>query len=179
MKNNGTSWRDYLVVGLVLIGLFLFFRETKWEQFSSIEGGFSVEFPSKPEIKRVSGRTSDSRFQNGVLFMADKGQTSYLVGYADDFDDVVEQSSIEDRLDGARDSAIAYLKGEMTSTLETKISKNGFPGREIVLQGNGVDCKCRVYIVGKRRFTLVVTGSNVRFAKDTNRFFDSFEFLAN
>jgi len=146
-----------------------------WKRYSSQEGGFSVEFPAAPETKTVRGRINDARFQDATFLSVEKGEAAYSVAYSDEFDDVLREFSINQILDAARDGALATTQGKLL--LELAISKDGFQGREIVFLTSGLSSRVRIYLVGNRKYVVGVVGQGANYAKTTEAFLSSFQFL--
>jgi hypothetical protein len=144
-----------------------------WVSVSSSEGGFEMEFPTKPEQQTVTGRMNDPRFQNAAFFVAQKDNVGYEMAYSDDFPDTTGSFNVEKRLDAARDGCLEATQGGLVS--EITITKSGATGREIRFLVNGVRCRARIYILGARRYILEVFPDNN--SSDSERFFDSFRLV--
>jgi len=81
------------------------------------------------------------------------------VGYSDYPEEMVKESDPEKILDGSRDGAVRNANGKLV--LENKISLDGNPGRELVIDAKGkggqdATMKARVFLVKNRLYQVMV-----------------------
>jgi len=152
--------------------------EADWKEFTSKEGGFAVKLPGTPTEDRRTTRSPAGSFTGTVYVLeGKKGNEFYLAGFTDLPAAAVKAGTDAQRLDAARDEAIAHVRGKLVD--ERRIDLKGHPGREVTIE---VDPKTfiqvRLYLVKQRLYqVLVVGGKDVAGAKHTLRFLDSFRLV--
>jgi hypothetical protein len=165
------------IVTLLCCGLGLAFQETaEWSNLDSVEGGFSVSMPSKPQL---STRDVDTAVGKLPLHTFNSASTvaELMISYADYPSEPSDAAEYEKVLDGMRKG---LLKGLETNLLiETKITLQGHPGREwraIKMAGDvEVVFNWKVYLVGRRLYQMVAaTRKADAESPDVQRFFNSF-----
>ena len=102
----------------------------QWVQVVPANGRFLVSMPNQLVQSQVSANTFVGR-ATVHKFVADLGREAYMVLYADYPPSFMDNSSMENMLDAARDSTIANTEG-VRLVRERRISLNGLPGREFV-----------------------------------------------
>jgi hypothetical protein len=152
--------------------------EAEWKVFTSKEGGFSVSLPGTPAEDRRTTRSAAGTFPGTVYILeGKKGDGFYLAGFTDLPASVFKAGTDAQRLDSARDEAVAHARGKLKD--EKRIDLKGHPGRELLIE---VDAKtfvqARFYLVRQRLYQVLVLGSkDVPGARNTLRFLDSFRLV--
>ena len=125
-----------------------------WKEFSSSEGGFSVQLPGTPVGKAVEAQTSNGR-TTVHSFTLELKDSFYHVSYLD-FPAEADPALAQKRLDVARDGMVARNKGtKMLSERELKLGS--FSGREfLVLQDQSAFGVFRAYIVRNRLYEIAL-----------------------
>lgn len=166
--------KKVLSVILVFLAVTASCQGTRWEEFSSAEGAFTVLMPGDPEAQVDTVNTAAGRLDLHS-FMVEQGDRVYGVSYADYPEVAVEGSDPETMLDGARDGAVANVQGTLLS--ELIISLEGHPGREIKVEvaGGEYTLQARIFLVDSRLYQILVgTPIDDAFSTDVDRFLDSF-----
>lgn len=132
---------------------------SKPKEFTSKAGGFSVAVPVTltEAVETIDARSGKIDFH---MFKGSQGNTFYIVAYADYPPNLIQQSDPEKILDGSRDGAVGNINGKLV--IETRISLDGNPGRELVIdakaeKGRDVTVKARVFLVKYRLYEALVT----------------------
>lgn len=150
----------------------------RWVHYQSDEGGYRIEMPTMPAVRRDPVELSDGRRTSALFANSRKGDvefvvrvTDYPAGYLD--------SNPEHVLDEMRDLQSA----NKTLVRETRlVSSTGQPGREYVIADNGTYFAVRTLLIGNRLYLLVTAGgrnANMDKDPDVRRFLDSFQFAVN
>jgi hypothetical protein len=150
------------------------------QAFTSAAGGFSVMAPGPVEEKIQSLDIPLAGKIDMHAFNGHKGNISYVVAYADYPVEIVSQRDPEKVLDGSRDGMVGNINGKLLT--EFKISIDGYPGREIVVDtkiGDGQDAtiKARLYLVGNRLYQLIALAPKGEGLGDMQPFLESFALL--
>ena len=114
------------------------------------------------------------------MFLAEQGQESWAVVYADYPEEVVQASDPDAMLDGAVAGAASNVGGEVVSKAE--IALDGSPGREctISLVQNGQDMvlRARIFLVGNRLYQImVIVPKGEENSQEIDSFLQSFQLL--
>ncbi len=111
------------------------------------------------------------------LFIGGEAGPVYMIAYIDSTNPA--NASPEALLDGARDGAIANVKGTLSS--ERNIVLDSHPGREIVLtftpRTELITSKLRMFMVGNRLYQIQVLRPGNSPVPDADAFLDSFKIL--
>lgn len=159
------------------------YNPSAWREFSSEKGRFSVLLPGTPFERTIPLDTKIGKLDT-VNFILGSSSASYAVSYID-YPVFIEDPSIVKRaLDAGRDGAVQRVQGTLIE--EKEISLSGHPGRYIKVRvGEGGITRSRLYVVGKRVYTLIfivdedgASATAVRSHEDISaRFLDSFKLL--
>jgi hypothetical protein len=133
---------------LILISATLaygFQSDTEWVKFTSPEGRFSLLLPQAPKLEVVTDPTNEKLTHN--RFSEFEDGYAFVIEYFDN----VPIPDPEKYLDGAREGILGAIHGSLIR--ETKISLDGYPGRELELSltasnGTIVSGRTRIYVVG-------------------------------
>ncbi|MCB0165221.1 MAG: hypothetical protein KDI79_13405 [Anaerolineae bacterium] len=153
-----------------------------WQEFTSIEGNFSVLFPVEPEeqVQLAPNAVVETEVH---LFMADMGAAAYLVAYNDlpaaVTPDVAGSDVVEASFDSLRETFLAGFDGAATG--EESVTLAGYPGRQIdftvsdkVLPGGGYGI-VQVYAVDTRLYQVAALGTPSALSnEDIETFLSSF-----
>ena len=94
------------------------------------------------------------------MFMGERNDVSYGIMYCDYGSVTLPEMTLEERLDGGRDGAVANVGGHLIS--EKSISLDGNPGRDISVgtskYGAEGICRARIFAVGKKLYQMIVAG---------------------
>jgi hypothetical protein len=147
----------------------------EWQDFNSPECRCSASYPGKPQPKTQSMQTKVGTL-DARMFMLEMPNAFYALAFVDYPRDAIAKNSPDSLLDAARDGAVGNVKGKLAS--ETKVSMNGFPGRELRIEAPGdLALQARMYLVKERLYqVLVVMPKAKESAADSKRFLDSFKF---
>ncbi|NJR48229.1 MAG: hypothetical protein HC780_00450 [Leptolyngbyaceae cyanobacterium CSU_1_3] len=150
----------------------------KSEEFKSQTGQFSVTAPIALKEETRSLDTTAGKI-NLHMFTATEKNKAYFVAYADYPEQILKLSNPEKMLDGARDGAIGNVNGKLVS--EAKVSINGAPGRELVIEAKGKNgengtVKARVFLVKNRLYQAMVVAPQAEVnSAEMDKFLQSFK----
>ncbi len=163
----------FLATGLVLAPALATAQE--WKEFTSAECRCSASFPGTPQQRTQTMRTNLGTL-DAKMVTVEVPDAFYAIAFVDYPRDKLGKTAPDTLLDGARDGAVSNVKGKLAS--ETKISMNGYPGRELRIEAPGdLVLNARLYMVKERLYqTLVVMPKARENAADSKRFLDSFKF---
>ncbi|MCB9076398.1 MAG: hypothetical protein H6631_02300 [Anaerolineaceae bacterium] len=156
-----------------------------WQEFTSVEGNFSVLFPVEPaeQVQSAPNAVVETEVH---LFMADMGASAYLIAYNDlpaaVSPDLAGSDMIESSFNNLRETFLAGFDG--TAISEETITLVGYPGRQIdftvsdqVLSGGGYGT-VRVYAVDTRLYQVAALGTpDALSEEDLKTFLSSFALL--
>ena len=150
--------KPVLLLILLLLTVWLPGCAPKPREFKSEAGGFAVTAP-----KTLQESTQDLELQSGkitlYLFSTQQDNIGYFVSYCDYPPETMAHGDPEKMLDGSRDGALSNAKGKLLS--ETKITLEGNPGRELVMEaadesGRRAVIKGRLFMVKNRLYQVMV-----------------------
>lgn len=174
---NKTVRFTWILAMIVLVSIAC--KASAPEEFSDQNGKFSVMTPVslKETVQAVDTAVGSVDIH---LFIGEKGNSAYMVGYSDYPAEIIEQSDPAAMLDGARDGAVSNISGTLIS--ETAITLDGNPGRELVITAkvddSDADVKARIYMVGNRLYQVLVIGVKGEVTpEDADAFLQSFKLL--
>ena len=147
----------------------------EWKPYSSDECRCSAQYPGTPQLRTTPMRTNLGNLDAKMITL-EVPEAFYAIAYVDYPKDKLAKANPDDLLNGARDGAVANVKGKLAN--ETKVSMNGFPGRELRIEAPGdLVLNARMYMVKERLYqSLVVTPKPREGAADAKKFLDSFKF---
>jgi hypothetical protein len=150
------------------------------QEFKSALGRFSVMTPAELKETTQTVETPGGNLKLHI-FVGQEGRTGYFVSYNDHPPELVKRASPENMLDGARDGAVGNIQGNLAS--ESKITLEGYPGREIVIDGTaedgrGLTIRGRLFLVKNRLYqVMAVTPRGQANTKEIDDFLQSFKLL--
>jgi hypothetical protein len=126
---------------------------TKYEQFKSVEGSFSVLFPNKVSETKETVNTA----AGPILMHQFESKAKYhefIVVYSDYPEGILKVSNSDKILNGARDGSIKNIQGTLLS--ETFITLNGYPGRELRIEGpQKIILESRIILANQRLYQII------------------------
>jgi hypothetical protein len=145
-----------------------------WKMVAPKDAGFSVAMPAMPTEKKQTVKTATGALSVVMQVAEGRNDSLFVVSYCDFPMSDLKKADVDQRLDQARDGAIASARGKKRS--EEAIKLNGHPGREIVIEKDGeIVVKMRIYLAKNRLYQVMVLGAGPVFAsKDPATFLDSF-----
>jgi hypothetical protein len=153
IKKASTAALIVLICSVIAFG---FQQPSDWVSFSSPEGRFSIGAPTKPQenVKDIDSAVGKLQLHS---FPSSSAIAYFMVSYGD-YPNEPAADRRELVLDGVRDGVIKGLEGELIS--ETKISIDGYPGRELLakksIEGSETTFNWRLYLVGRRVYQVAV-----------------------
>jgi len=176
------------VLGLLMtIGLFLLasgFQQSanrdsaqSWIELQSKEGAFSILMPHQPARQSDSTKTAAGSIDM-VMFTVSTDSAFYAIIYSD-FPFVPSTTDeINKRLDNGRDGGLARSKGRLVS--ETRITLDGYLGREIKAKLDEGFLVARIFSVKQRLYQMLMAGTEADVSSaNATRFFNSFKLTAD
>ncbi len=159
-----------LVMALLMAGC----GQSRWTEYRSNKGGYSVEMPHAP--KESSDKIPTDVGTITFHMALSEGRTwGFASAYADFPDWTVDKKDAKELLHGARDGALRNIGGKLEK--ESWIELEGHPGIELVFSAPSqkIKAKARIYLVKNRLYQ--VLGGQTEDAYDEaelDRFLDSF-----
>ena len=149
----------------------------EWNDFTSVEGRFSVTLPGTPNesSQRVPSAVGDIEMH---MFLSDQGASGFAVAYFDMPADLLAVADAQLLLDGAIQGAFGNVGGTVES--QTNITLDGFPGIEATgsfsFEGEDGAMKARVYVVNERIYQIYVAEQGGQSnSESVDRFLNSFK----
>jgi hypothetical protein len=174
--------KPVLILILLLLAVWLPGCAAKPQEFKSAAGRFAVTAP-----KTLQESTQDLELQAGKialhLFSTQQDNIGYFVSYCDYPPETMAHGDLEKMLDGSRDGALSKTKGKLVS--ETKISLEGNPGRELVMEtadesGRRAIIKGRLFMVKNRLYQVMVVAPRSQAGdKEVDQFLQSFKLVGS
>ena len=154
---------------------------TEWKAFSPEGGGFSVMMPGAPKEEALTQETEVGPITAYVARVEIK-RVMFMSIYTD-LPNVSLQLGTEEFFRQYREGVVANIEGESKQKIEKvdqeSISLNGYPGVALTMEAQGYSSRVRTYLVGKRQYTVTVSGPTDEVtASDATRFLDSLQLLA-
>jgi hypothetical protein len=147
----------------------------EWKPYSNDECRCSAQFPGTPQQRNQPMRTNLGNLDAKMVTL-EVPDAFYAIAFVDYPKDKLDKSKAtpEDLLNGARDGAVANVKGQLAK--ETKITMNGYPGRDLRIEAPGdLLLLARIYMVKERLYqSLVVMPKSRESGADAQKFLDSF-----
>jgi hypothetical protein len=163
-----------MLFSLLIVSTAFAQKAAAWEKFSSVEGRFSILFPSKPTAKKEKLGETDTAY----TYTAETATGVFVASYMDlpgAFKTDEEKNFV---LDGGRDGSLENIDGKLL--YEKKITLSGYLGREFSIsmkdKGLTLRSKTRLFLVGQRAYQLLalVPEENAD-SPDIDKFLSSFE----
>lgn len=144
-----------------------------WRTFNVDDGGFSLAFPGDPKLQETTVDTEAGPIVARMYILEVSETLAYMCGF-NDYPPGVLDPDPESVLDGARNGAVQNVGGRLKQ--EKKITVDGHPGRELVIETpGGMVTYGRAYLVNGRLIqALVVMKSDAVDMRNVRAFLDSF-----
>lgn len=150
---------------------------TKWIEYKSADGGYSVMLPAQPTLTRQDAKDASGKPLDQYLATASEAGATMMIGY---FDYVGTYS-----FDKGRDGLIAKINGKLVSEAEIKLGT--LAGRSVIADASASGYDFRTYVrfydTGRRvyvvQFLVLKTDDTAAQATRRARYLDSFKILTN
>ena len=132
-------------------------QASRWVLFVPEDGRFQIKMPADPKGTENRFRLPTDEEMTGWNYILEDSGTkmAFTVGYNDWPESWIKKKPASWFLDSGREGMIKTLGGKLTR--ETKIEKDGFPGREIMGEIPGLGLIWgRIYLVGSRYYQISV-----------------------
>jgi hypothetical protein len=166
-----------VITGIVVyFGIQFFTASDKlapFQEFRSDAGSFSILMPGKPASEKQNLETPAGSVAM-VMYTAGSGNVGCVVAFADYPQKLVDSSDPQKLLDGAQNGAIKNVKGKLVK--ETRVSFNGLPARDVVIEVPGKAFVTARLIIASPRFyqIMLITPTDKGHEQDISKFFNSF-----
>jgi hypothetical protein len=170
-------WATGLVLVAALAGVvWMQLRSEEWILYRSTTGGFVVEAPGSFQEQRETLQTPHGPLEMYTFDCKSKGERPWFTLMYTDYPSSILMQGSETILNSSRDGAVARIRGQLLS--EQRISLNGYPGREIIVESGQVEGKIRLYLVKQRLYGVMATTFHSQLSsREVSRFLDSFKLL--
>ncbi len=146
----------------------------EWKTYSYPADGFSMAYPSAPQLKSQDVPTEAGSFQLRS-YIAEVAPVALFVGVCD-YGAQVAGKVPADMLEGAKNGALKNSNSHLTR--EKKITLGIYPGIEFESESDSAHFYARVYLVGETLYQTLVVAPLANPYPDTVRFLDSFQLIA-
>lgn len=189
VKNPSTSKKTVTIIGAIITAVvaavvgelttgFMQKDFSELKEFKSPDNSFTIMLPKdiKEEKQTVNTQLGPIEY---LSYNAKAKYQEFVVAYSDYPDSLVAVSDPKTSLDGARDGAVRNIQGTLLS--ETIIDMNGYPGRELRIEGpQKIILISRIYLVEKRLYQIMaVSKPDHSFDKKINEVLNSFKINFN
>ena len=146
--------------------------------FSSEDGKFKINFLGEPTVTSDIIPTDVGDIEM-MAFMYEKRVTeAYMVAYSDYPTEMVEASSTQDMLKGAKDGASGNL-GITSFDLEENIELNGNEGMYFKGAAGSIFVEYKIFLVGNRLYQVAILRDGSYATEErSGEFFNSFELVS-
>jgi hypothetical protein len=167
--------------GLIGVGIWLglcsasYSQADGWKPLTSKPGKFMVLMPGEPKEQTQEVPTPAGKIKV-TMYIVEKDAIAYFASYNDYPPELVQKSDAETMLNGARDGAVANVKGKLTD--EKKIKIDAYPGRDISFEALGgmFVARSRIYLVKDRLYQVMVLAPKANgLPKEIDKYLDSFK----
>lgn len=138
--------------------------QTNWELVSSKEGGFSVEMPTKPTLKKSHTRKENGGVTKVMQIGCETDGGVYIVQKIE-FPTAIVKGAENEQLDAERDGFAEVWRGKVIG--EKKVRANGRVGRDFTIRGkpekdSGVlTVRIREYLDEKAVYAVIVCSAPI------------------
>lgn len=148
-------------------------------EYKTEAGGFIVNFLGVPQEEKKAVDTAMGSIDMNI-YSVSKDDIAYVISTNDYPEQFVKSKNTKDILNDSRDGILSNTKGKLL--YESDIQLEQFPGKELkyeVAEGAGIT-RQRIFLVNQRLYQISVsTGSEEKYSKEINNFFDSFKLINN
>src|SRR5262249_34183389 len=148
-----------------------------WLEFRPEGIGYSVEMPRQWQLSNHDIPTSLGPMK-AYMAAVNMPTRAYMTMYMTYPADAVRARPVDTMLDGARDGAVANVKGKLRS--EQRLTINNLPAREIIIDApNSLVVINRYFLLQATLVQALLAGmTNVETDPDTRHFLDSLKVVA-
>ncbi len=144
-----------------------------WKTYTYSADGFSVSFPSDPDIQKNNVPTAAGTFELRA-YLVTPGSAALYVGVCD-YGSAAEGRDPQTVLTGAKEGAVGNVKAHILT--ENKVTLGVYPGVTFEAENDTMHFSARIYLVGTTLYqTLTAAPLKDRYA-DSVRFMDSFTLI--
>jgi len=148
-------------------------RAPIWKTYTYSSDGFSILFPSDPDIQKNSVPTAAGAFELRA-YLVTPGSAALYVGVCD-YGQAAAGRDPQAVLTGAKEGAVGNVKAHILT--ENKITLGIYPGVSFEAENDTMHFSARIYLVGTTLYqTLTAAPLNDRYS-DSVRFMDSFALI--
>ncbi|TCO76851.1 hypothetical protein [Marinisporobacter balticus] len=151
--------------------------EETFETLNCEDGGFTVDFPGKPENTPQTIQTALGDIVMNT-YMVEKEHIAYICTYNDYPEEFIKKTDTNELLMSGCNGAITNSNGKNEKI--TDITLGEYPGKDLIFEGeedgNMFKIHQKIYIVGNRMYQLnIATDKEEENKENINKFFESFK----
>jgi hypothetical protein len=148
-----------------------------WIEFRPQGVGFAIEMPGQWTLSTETIPTALGPLKANMAGVT-LDQRAFMTMWIAYPEEAIRNRPVETMLDGARDGAVANIKGTLRN--ETRITVNNLPGREIIIDApNNLAVVQRYFVLRNMLIQGVLAGlRGVETQADTRRFLDSMKVVS-
>jgi hypothetical protein len=148
-------------------------QTVEWKTYSYPEDGFSVSFPSQPQLKKSSLDTKTGEIEvRTYLVILQPAWVVAVIDYGEQAANADPDTLLELGKQGALSSSSAHLLSEK------KITLDGHHGLQFEAESSVAHFSSRIYLVGGTLYQTMVVSDPSDKSAETARFLDSFQLIA-
>jgi len=158
---------------VILIPTLVVADDSKWKEYKSKEGKFTVLMPGTPMEQTQEAKTPAGAVKVHMALVI-AGDDVYLIGH-NTIPGGTKTYDVEKGLDGARTNASKQF-GKVDSEKKLTLGKAKHPGREVLFIKGDTGARVRYYVFNDALYQIVVAGKvDVIKGDDATKFLDSFK----
>ncbi len=147
--------------------------------YHSEDGKFKIKFIGEPTESHESIPTEVGNIEMTSYMYEQSVTEAYMVAYSDYPSELVEQSSVEDILIGARDGSSGNL-GITSFDVDEEIEIDGNPGLFFKGKAGSIHAAYKLYMVGNRLYQVAILRDGGYPKEDrSDEFFNSFQLVTD
>lgn len=145
--------------------------------YHSEDGRFKIKFAGEPKVASDVIPTDVGNIEM-MSFLYEKSVTeAYMVAYSDYPSAMVEQSSVDDMLKGAKDGSSSNL-GITSFDLDENVELDGNKGMYFKGSANSIFAEYKIYLVGSRLYQVaILRDGSYSMPERSDEFFNSFQLV--
>lgn len=153
---------------------------SEWQELVISDGGFAILMRGPPQYVSQQLDSPPGRM-SAHLYSSDRPDAYFAVGYTDYPLAIAVTSAPDPIFEGARDTWVKRIKGNLVSTSPLKLAGK-YPGVQFTAQGTYQDrptlIEARLYLVDQRLYQIVAMTRQGEIAQGVvNRYLDSFRLI--
>ncbi len=147
------------------------------DKFHSVDGKFKVNFSGTPEVTYDTFPIEDVGTIEMYMFMYEKSLTeAEMIAYSDYPSDLVNDSSPDEMLQGAKEGAVSNLGAIITE--EKEIMYNKHKGLEFKANSTQFYINYKIFLVNNRLYQIaIMRDGSYASQENVDKFFNSFELI--